>query len=280
MKRTTRIPRKLRAIVGKEEVPSFPGITTQVLQKLRDPDAAVGDVAECLQWDAVLVLEVLRTVNSAAFGAATQIVDVQHAITFMGRSQLEQLVLAIAIKNCLPGDPAPGFQRGRYWRAAAFRAALGRSLARQLHPARQADAFASGLLQDLAVPILAHSRPAEYGGVLQRWHDGDPARLDELETEAFGWSHGQVGGMLGRVWELPAPLVASIERHHDDRATDEELLPSTRLVSVLRETREHCGVDALVEEARSGYGLAPDWTTEAVATCEEQAEELAQGLFG
>jgi HD-like signal output (HDOD) protein len=272
--------RELKRIVRGCELPRFKQVTLSILERLRDPEIDFAKVAESLQWDPGLVVQLLRTVNSAAYGVSSRIEDVRHAISFMGRSQLEQLVLAIAIKDSLPSAPAPGFEAERFWRAAAFRAALARAFAQKLHPARNAEAFTAGLLQDIAVPVLAHARPEQYGEVLAAWHGGQAGSLAELERETFGWCHAQVGGLLGQAWELPESLIAAIELHHSPGSSDREVLPATRLVAGLRELREGGGCEALIEQAREDYGLAPDWTRETVADCRDQARELAVSLAG
>ncbi len=243
--------RELRALVRGKEIPHFPAVTLQILARLRDPDADFDKVAECVGWDPGLVLRILRTVNSAAYGVNAQIDNVRHAVTFVGRCQLEQLVLALAVKDTLPSTPTPGFDAGRFWRAAAFRAALARTFAHQLHPARNAEAFTAGLLQDMAIPVLAHTRPDEYGPILEAWHAGDGVDLHLLEQEAFGWGHARLGGMLGKAWRLPESLVGAIEQHHTDNVTDAEVLPATRLVSLVGEGEGQDELEELTERARS-----------------------------
>ena len=80
--------------------------------------------------------------------------------------------------------------------------------------------------------------------------------------------------MLGKIWELPDSLTDMILVHHNTDQTDDKLPPAVRLVAVLRET-EH-GVEAMVELARSDYGLQPDWTLEAIGEANDQASELAK----
>lgn len=277
--RRSKEERELRAIVKEQELPHFSEITLRILERLRDPAADFAEVADSLQWEPGLVVRLLRTVNSAAYGVSARIEDVRHAISFMGRSQLEQLVLANAIKESLPRTSAMGFQHERFWRAAAFRAALARAFAHELHPARNAEAFTAGLLQDMAVPVLAHARPDDYGPVLEAWHAGDGESLDDLERDVFGWCHAKVGGMLGQVWQLPEPLVGAISMHHSDEHTDQEVLPATRLVARLREHEDERDQEALIEHARADYGLAPDWTCETLEACRGMARDLASVML-
>jgi len=268
---------ELAEVVGADAVPSFPAATTRILRQLRDLDVGVDRIAESLQYDPGLVVRVLQTVNSAAFGLSVRIADITHAIHMMGRSQLESIVLALAVKQALPAEPATGFDAPRYWRAAARRAALARALADRLHPATQADCFTSGLLQDMAVPVLAAHKQG-YGDLLSEWHAQPQTTLAHLECDAFGWDHGQLGALMGESWSLPEPLVRTIRLHHAGPDA-EEAEPAVQLVGKLRENP--CGgldEEELIEVARARHGLDPDWTRCAIDRADEQARELARGL--
>lgn len=266
-----------RALRGAEP-PTFPQGVLRLLALLRDPDSENSDIVAALGWDPRLVVRLLRTVNSAAYGSSRRIDSVPHAVTMVGRSQLEQLVLSVAVRDCLPRDPAPGFECGRFWRAAFLRAALASELAAELHPADQSRCFTGALLQDMAVPLLAHARPDDYGPVLERWHAAPGVDLHELEQETLGWDHAEVGAQLGAQWDLPESLNGIIACHHDDAAGDRELPPALRLVALHREAAEGDDVEQLVERARTMYGLPPDWLRERVAESGERAQELARVL--
>ncbi len=270
---------RLDEILKGQEPPTFPQSVMSLLKLLRDPESEVGAIAEALNWDPGMIVRVLKTVNSAAFGAVRKIDSVPHAVSMMGRSQLEQLVLAIAVKGALPSAPAPGFESSRFWQAAFFRAGMARAIAERLHPADQARSFTGGLLQDMAIPLLAHTRPDDYGKVLMEWHGSPKVDLHTIEKEALGWSHDEVGGYLGTDWELPENLTSIIQGHHDNSATDAELPPALRLVALHRETEREFGIEAMIETAKTTYGLEADWLQETIASSEEQANDLSR-TFG
>jgi len=269
---------RLDELLRGHEPPTFPQGVMSLLKLLRDPDSEISAVAEALNWDPGMVVRVLKTVNSAAFGAVSKIDSVQHAVSMMGRSQLEQLVLAIAVKGVMPNTPAPGFEAERYWQASFFRASLARAIAERLHPADQARSFTGGLLQDMAIPLLAHARPDDYGKVLEEWHGSPRTNLHSIEKKALGWSHDEVGGHLGVDWDLPDNLTTVIQGHHDDGATDAELPPALRLVAMHRETEREFGIEAMVETAKSMYGLEADWLQATIAASDDQARDLARAF--
>jgi len=264
----------LAKILAGSEVPHFPQLTVRILQRVRDPEAEIDEITQCLQWDPSLVVRILHTVNTAAYGPANPIRSVSHAVSYMGRAQLEQIVLVLAVRQTLPDKPSPSFEPQRFWRSAARRAALARRIADELHPKGSSECFTAGLLQDMAVPVLAHARPGDYEPILEAWHAGGP-RLQELEQDALGWTHAEAGGILGRLWELPPSLTQAIFHHHRTGMTDAQIPPALKLVSQLREGGAH-DAEAFVELGRAEYGLQPDWLTEALGRADEQAEELAR----
>ena len=178
--------KELKKIIGEEDVPQFPQVVTKVLELLRNPEADFGEIAEHLMWDPAMTLKVLQLANSSAYGASRPIQDVQHAIGFLGRSVLEQIVLGVAVRGALPRGDAPGFESRRFWVTSAYRASLAKSLARELHPSGEAISFTAALLQDLAIPVLAHALPERYGKVLAHWHGDANAQLHALERKASG----------------------------------------------------------------------------------------------
>lgn len=263
---------RLQEIVGEYELPSFPQVVMKVLQVIRDPESTMDDVAQALQADPGLVSKLLMTVNSAAFGLQRGVDNVYHAAAMMGRARVESLVLALATRDTLPSIPSQGFEAQRFWRAAARRATLARSLAQKLHPATQTECFTAALLEDMAVPVLATARGDEYGPVLDEWHRTPGSDLETLEIERLGFTHTEVGRIVAEKWELPTELRASIAGHHgaDDDHPPE---PAILLASQIRESDMDPGVEKIVEIARANYGLAPD---EVVATVDESFDKAAE----
>ena len=204
----------LEDVLGDAPIPTFPAIVLEVLAQLRDPDVPVRAIAEHLMTEPNLTLRVLRMANSAAFGAQQTIDDVGHAVVFLGRRPVESLVLSVAIRDVLPRAAAPGFESTRFWRTAARRAAAAQALADALHPRTATMSFTAALLQDMAVPILAHRRIEDYGRVLRHWHNtgGDLSRIEEDE---FGWTHADIAQWLCTEWEIPESLATAIGAHHD-----------------------------------------------------------------
>ena len=269
--RKKRALKKMQELANLSDVPAFPTSVTKVLDELRDPDSSMADIAEAVSWDPGLVIRLLKMVNSAAFGLRREVDNCQHAVSFLGRANLESLLLGLAVERALPPGKAPGFEPARYWRASAQRAALARLLSERLDPVHQAEAFTVGLLQDLAIPVMAHARPGEYGAVLDKWRSEPGSDLKALERAAFGWDHAELGATIAEAWELPENLVEGIRNHHP--APGAQVSAAVHLVGLIPESVDE--VDSLVATAYSDYGLEETWMRDTVSRAKDQACELA-----
>jgi HD-like signal output (HDOD) protein len=216
----------------------------------------MADIAEEMKNDPGMHVNVLKTVNSAAFGLATRVSNIHHAVSLMGRSRLESLVLSVAVKDMIPRINSPCMDSGRFWEVSAKRAGLARAFADRLHPATKAESFTAGLLLDMAMPFFIMSKKDEYCKVLENWK-ADPRRsLAEFEMEAFGFDHARVGGMIAQYWELPDNLVNIIASHHD--LESEDLEPAVKVASFLnyddgsddlQQIIEYCQNEMAMDEA-------------------------------
>ncbi|MED5374642.1 MAG: HDOD domain-containing protein [Myxococcota bacterium] len=256
---------KLLDALGEAPMPTFPQVANAALDKLRDPTSSLRDVGLILEQDPGLSIRLLKTVNSPAFGLRRPCTSVAHAASLMGRAQLESMVLAVAVNAATP-KKAPGFNRQQFWQAAAQRAAVARSIAAAISPRFASEAFTAGLLQDMAVPLLA-ARRSDYAPVLEAWRGGEGS-LDALEQQAFGWDHAEIGGLLGERWEFPAGLKAAVSDHHGVDAD-----PAVGVVALIGED----GVDSekVIEQAHARFGLAHDVVDKAIQEGSEQAQTLS-----
>ena len=115
------------------ELPRFSATTLQVLEALRCEEGDADTVAEVIERDPGLSVRVLGMVNSAAFGARSEVTGLAHAVQLVGRSALERLVISLAVgrrfRERFPGGPGmqrpgmrrpgmgrPGEDRPRCWR--------------------------------------------------------------------------------------------------------------------------------------------------------------------
>ncbi len=267
--------KELKKLVGDYRLPIFPAVALKAMQALRDDKQSMSDIAKIIVNDPGLSVAMLKTVNSASFALRQEIRNVPHAVTLLGRSQVEGLLVSSAVRSSLPRK-SPSIDMDKFWRLASRRASIARGLAQVLHPSSSMTCYTASLLQDMAVPVLAEAK-SDYAPVLMEWlqNGGD---LHGLEHSRFGWTHAEIGGWLCQTWEFPDSLTGPIVTHHygEDEEASEMAPPAVLLVAALGAAPNATEVEELVERARARYNMCPDSCTEIVEKGISDGDETAQ----
>lgn len=264
---------KLEAVIGDYELAPFPMLISQALQQIGDPDFDLGSVAELLKQDPATTVRLLGLVNSAALSRGRTITNVHQATVIVGRNQLESLLISLAVKSALPSPNAPGFDRSRFWLAAARRATIAGRLSAAVDPSRRSDNFTVALLQDMALPVLVE-RADGYSNTLLDWHES-ATDLAVLERAAHGWDHGQIASLMASAWGLPTELVDFLRDHHSTTALSSgDVLAPARVVAPVRES-EPGGDEQMVQLATDVLSLSGDRVLELIDESKSDATNLA-----
>ncbi len=258
-------------IFGEVELPSFPGVILDALQTIRDPEVSAGEVARAIEADPGVTIRLLRLVNSAAFAPSRPVTTVSQAVAIAGLETVESMLLAVGVNVALPNVDVEGLDQKRFWRAAARRGSIARTFAAELHPATAGESFTAGLLQDMAVPLLAVNRH-DYRPLLLEWHGGGED-LHSLEESSFGWTHDGVAAMLCAKWDLPPNLRDAIGGHHG--SPDFDAPAAVELSAPFREVEVDGVREQVVTTAQERFGLAPDHTIELIERAERDAGDVA-----
>lgn len=272
--RATHPAPELQAVLGDYELPSFPALLLKALEKVRDDEASDADIAELVSADPGFSVRLLSTVNSAAFSLRHKVSNVDHAVSLLGRGELESLLISIAVRQVLPCHESAEFDVRRFWRTAARRAATAKGLSDRIDPSTRSESFTAGLLQDMAIPVLMRCRARDYGPVLTCWRR-DGGDLTTLEREAFGCDHALVAKWMCDKWQFPERIAQAIGGHHGTGGDKMATLPAVNLVALLGEDGD-AGVEALVESAYADHGLPREQTAELVASRFASADEVAR----
>ncbi len=262
---------ELRAVLGDAEVPTFPTPVIKSLEALRAPDSAATDVAAALGMDPGLTVRLLKLVNSAGFSPSRPVNSVDQAVAVAGFGAVESLVLSVGVNAVLPKKPVEGYDQAQFWKAASRRATIARGFAGELHPATSSLSFTAGLLQDMAIPLLAVARD-DYSPLLIEWHNGGED-LHELEEETFSWAHSDVANWLCQEWELPEALAQAISAHH---RTGESLAPpGVQLAAPFREEDRPDILEEVIVRANEEFGMKTDRAAALIEQAEADADEVA-----
>jgi len=267
---------KLKKILKGYELPSFPAVIMQILQKIRSPYSSASDIAESLSLDPGLSVKLLSIANSAAFSPKNRVENLTQAIALVGMSQLESLVLGVGVAKGIPNRDCQWHDPAQFWLTSARRAMLATELSNILCPAKESECFTTAFLQDMALPFLACHRSEEYDSVFKKWHL-EGGNLAQLEREEFQWDHAEVATWICSEWGLPENIALGIKYHHQlDGDDDYEALGPLTLVSILREGDSENGLDEMVDKADRLFNIPENKMQSLVESSFEKAGDLAR----
>ena len=267
---------KLKKILKGYQLPSFPAIIVQILQKIRNPHSSASVIAQSLSVDPGLSVRFLSMANSAAFSPIKKVENLTQAIALVGLSQLESLVLGVGVAKSIPKQMCQWYDQEEFWRTSAKRAMLAHELAQILCPAKESECFTAAFLQDMALPFLVCHRSDDYSPILKKWHleGGD---LAQLERESLEWNHAEVATLICSEWGLPENIALAIKNHHNPNVdNDHKAFGPIRLVSILRENDSNNGLDEMIAKAAVAYNISEEKMQSIIGSSFVKAKDLAQ----
>ncbi len=271
-KRSRNPKAKLRQLIGDYELPSFSTVAVSTLGLLRE-GADLGVIAERIMTDPGLAVRILRTVNSASFGMRQKVSNLQYATSLLGRARVESLVLTAAVAEALP-SPA-GLDLEAFWSTSAQRACLARAIAARVSPSTAMESFTAGLLQDMAIPLMAAAKPHAYLAILETASHPDRPLLS-AEQATLGYNHAQVGAVMAETWELPESLITAIADHHQPGQRAPAAVEAVGHVAYGEKTDP----SDLVRFCRSRLGVQPDVLDAMIQDATKEATSLAESITG
>ncbi|MCA9026130.1 MAG: HDOD domain-containing protein [Planctomycetaceae bacterium] len=181
---------------------------TEFLEIARSSSSTLQQVTEAIERDTELTTQVLRLINSSAFGLKQRVTSIPRAITLLGHRRCKVMLMSAALAASMTSanqgfDGADGFLA-----KSLERAIFARQTAMTLNVDAEA-AYVAALLQDLLLPFLQHAYPNDYNEFLR---DGEP--LDQLERARFGWDHATMAATILKSWNFPTDVVCCVAYHH------------------------------------------------------------------
>ena len=198
-----------------EKMPAFTQSVHRVIALTSDINSDPKDLVEVIQHDPILMMKILKLVNSPYFGLAQKISSINHAVVYIGVNTVKNLALSTAVVGVLPRTNAAGFDMDGFLRHSLSTAIIARMLAKKAGVTERDvfDFFLSGLIHDFGKIVFAHFLPHEFKKALTMAKE-EGIHLYEAEQRVLTADHTQIGSLLGEKWNLPSHLVACLREHH------------------------------------------------------------------
>ena len=218
---------------------SLPDVYLRLKTVLDNPDSNLADVADVVGSDPAMTARLLRLVNSAYFGLATEIDTVSRAVSLLGTQEVHDLVLAVSVAESFAGLSDEVMDMHRFWRSSVVCAITSRELASLCNVLDSERLFVGGLLRDIGHLFIYQAAPEQAQQALEMAATRH-APLYKMERAVLGIDYALVGADLMRRWQLPQSLWEPTECHVEpEKSQDYELFTSLlHIASLLTEAAD------------------------------------------
>lgn len=238
-------------------VAPFPKVAVRILTMLDDPTVTARHLAEVIQFDQAIMVNLLKVCNSACFGLPRQVTSVEDALVLLGQDALKEIIITGSSAGFYSGRAGAGYQleEGELWRHSVATALMARMLARYLDDVDSGSAFTCGLLHDIGKRFLGSLVAEEFQEIMERV-GREECSFVQVEREVLGTDHAELGSMIFEKWGFAPGMVAAVRDHHRPDALQlESLTALTALSNSLVITMGiGVGADGLASEMQ-GAGL-------------------------
>lgn len=214
-------------------LPPLPALYAELLNSVDDPNASGRSIGQIISRDVSMTAKILHLANSAFFGVRRSVSDPANAVTVLGLHTIRNLVLSAGLFSLLDRGAIRSLTQEMIWAHSLETSMLARGLCRleQGDAHSVEDAGSAGLLHDVGKIVMALEFGERYDAMLAS-AQGSGQVLVDLEREALGATHAEVGAYLLGIWGLPAPVVEAVAFHHDVRQDTVERFGPALAVSV------------------------------------------------
>ena len=215
------------------ELPKIPAIYSDVLKTLESPDVTHEQVGELIAQDPALTSEILSLTKSSYLGLPCDISNPVEAVESLGLEAVKATVMALRFL-AEHGRLKPGYlSLDQLWQHSINVGQIARDLTlfETKDRALASQALIAGLLHDLGKVVLASNFDDLYGRVHSLARK-QPVAIWDIEKEMFGANHGEIGGCLVGMWNMPSAIVEAAALHHEPPLGEHEQLTPLAAVHI------------------------------------------------
>lgn len=200
------------SIIKNIAIPPCPELLLGLQKEMSKTDFSFERISNIIQKDPGITAAVLKTVNSPFYGLSQKIGTVQQAVSFIGGSQIMNLVSGFLLRNSFAKSSIP---LTRFWDVSNKRSFCMYQLAKYMRniPVDQAQCF--GLFCDIGIPLLIQSKKQIYFDILREANSDIHTKFTEIEQKHLGTDHAILGSIMSRSWGVSQNICTAIVYHHD-----------------------------------------------------------------
>lgn len=204
-----------QSLVNKfNDMKTLPHVAIRVTQMVNSESATMQDFEEVIKLDPILVVRLMRLVNSPYFGLSTQVESIAKAVVFIGMKHLRNLVAVEGLRDMFKeADDSAGFSKKNLWVHSATVAILAQMISRRIFGEDGEDVFLASIIHDIGLLVEVQLAGNEFMKVIAAYSEGKED-ITTFEDRIIGTNHAKIGRLLATEWKLPEAVIEAIRFHH------------------------------------------------------------------
>ena len=197
-------------------MPALPVTVTKVIEICNRPGTSPIDLNRVISVDPVLMARVMKLINSAYYGLGAKVTSLSRAIIMLGINTVKNLALSTAVVGAIgKGEASSALNLQGFWRHSLGVGVTAKLIARRcaVDPRLIEEYFIAGLLHDIGKIPINNVLKDRYVAVFSR-ADREHIGLAEAEQRELGFTHADVGRLIGETWNIGSAAIDTIGFHH------------------------------------------------------------------
>lgn len=199
----------------KDDIPHISNSVMELQQKLQDESSSSATLARAVKSDPMLTAAIVQAANGLKLSSSERIQSIEHAVTYVGRQTLRDILLIAAVRTFTLKTAV--FGQEVFWREAFMIGSIAEKLARRFNPHLIPDeAYLAGCLVNIGKILSAIVEPQKTDTIYRSIHDPRQASNWRVaESKVGDLDHQVLGEIAATLWGFPIYVAQTIQEHHN-----------------------------------------------------------------
>jgi len=185
----------------------------RIKELIDDESSTIDDISDVIIIDPALTGTILKLANSSFFNYPGKIDTISKAVLVLGITEVYNLVIAYFTTQAFKSVNAEQDYLDRFWEKSVDCALLIKFFGCTLNVANAERLFILGMLHNLGELVVKQISPDKF----DEYQNGEDGCLPwNIQRDVLGFTFGECGAELLKLWQLPYNLVSPIRNQDED----------------------------------------------------------------